>query len=83
MKPHNSFLDSMELVVYESPSGKYHVQGWFGNTVCGTYINFGYKGWSWKFKASLRYLGKVALNPSHDTWCKRCINQYKDVNVDG
>jgi hypothetical protein len=78
---YNSFLDDLDFVVYESPSGKYHVEGWFGDTVCGTYINFGYKQWGYKWKVSLRYLGKIANQPSQ-TWCKRCMNNYRGMNVD-
>jgi hypothetical protein len=77
----STLLDESCLTIYESPSGKQHVEGWFGETICGTYINFGYKQWSYKWKVSLRYLGKVAQNPSHESWCKRCLNTYKDVDV--
>lgn len=77
----STLLDSSDLVVVESPSGKYHVEGWYGETICGTWINYGYNGWSYKWKASVRYLGKTAQMSRSGMWCKRCINQYKDVNI--
>ena len=78
----STLLDSSDLTVVESPTGKYHIEGWYGETICGTFINYGYKAWGYKWKASVRYLAKVAQGTNSGIWCKRCLANYKDVNVD-
>jgi hypothetical protein len=76
---YNTLLDERHLTVWTSPSGKRHVEGWFGETLCGSWIDRS-GDWHYGELTSLRYLAKIAQNPS-TTWCKRCINNYKDVRT--
>lgn len=77
--PYNSLLDERCLAVWESPSGKRHVEGWFSQTLCGKYIY----NWTWIELTSVRWLGKIAqgVGYRHTDYCKRCVSSYKDVNV--
>jgi hypothetical protein len=77
----STLLDESCLTVVESPSGKYHIEGWFGNALCGSYVNYGYKAWSYKWRVSIRYLAKTVQGPHSTLWCNRCLNNYKDVDV--
>lgn len=77
----STFLDERCMTTWSSPSGKRHVGGWFGMVLCGAFVD-SHNGWRNEGLTSLRFLGRIAAN-NHGTWCKRCINNYKDVNVDG
>jgi hypothetical protein len=76
---YDAFLDERYIDIWKSQSGKRHVAGWFNETLCGSYL-FPPR-WEWYDRTSLRYLGKLA-NGQHDgVWCKRCLNNYRGMNV--
>ena len=78
----NTLLDDRCMTIWTSPSGKRHVGGWFGMVLCGSFVD-SHNGWSWKELTSVRYLGRIAQGKPSSNWCKRCINNYKDVIIDG
>lgn len=75
----SDLLDERCLTIWTSPSGKRHVEGWFNQALCGAYIG----RWAWQELTSVRWLGKLAQGTGHghNTYCKRCLANYKDVNV--
>ena len=81
----STLLDERCLRVVASPSGKRHVEGWYGETLCGKWINYGYKQWGYSDLTSVRWLGKIAQSVGYgsNTYCKRCVSNYKDVDIDG
>ena len=85
----STFLDERCMTIWTSPSGKRHVGGWFGMVLCGAFVDSS-NGWHYGDLTSVRYLAKIAqgwiTSPTgkiSSTWCKRCINNYKDVIIDG
>lgn len=76
-----TLLDEQCLTLVSSPTGLRHVQGWYGETLCGKWINFGYKAWSYSDLTSVRWLGKIAKGSYHGRFCKTCLRHYKDVNI--
>lgn len=81
----STLLDERCMTIWASPSGKRHVGGWFGMVLCGAFVD-SHNGWKQKDLTSVRYLGRIAqMNTKYHytNWCKRCINNYKDVIVDG
>ena len=78
----STFLDEKALQFVYSPTCKLHVKSWFGQTVCGKQ----YEGnWEWRLGGltSLRQLGRMSRRPNSNNMCKRCANEYKDVNING
>lgn len=80
----STFLDERCMTIWTSPSGKRHVGGWFGMVLCGAFVD-SHNGWSYYNECSVRWLAKLAqgVGHGHNTYCKRCIGNYKDVNIDG
>ncbi len=78
----STFLDEMCMTTWISPAGKRHVGAWYGQVVCGAFVD-SHNGWRISSLTSLRYLGRIAQGPQSGVWCKRCVNHYKDVNVNG
>lgn len=80
----DSFLDERCMTIWTSPSGKRHVEGWFSETLCGRFLDRS-NGWHYADLTSVRWLGKLAqgIGYGHSTYCKRCLANYKDVNVNG
>lgn len=81
----STLLDDRCIRVVSSPTGKRHVQGWYGETLCGKWINFGYMKWGYSDLTTVRWLGKIAQgNPYGERhYCKTCLSNYKDVNING
>ena len=80
----NTLLDERCMRLVSSPTGKRHVQGWYGETLCGKFINFGYQQWGFSDLTSVRFLGKIAQGKAASRWyCKTCLNNYKDVDING
>jgi hypothetical protein len=79
-----SFIDECTMTLVSSPSGLRHVQGWYGETLCGKWINYGYKKWGYLNLTSVRALGKMAQGKVYgrSLYCKRCLANYKDVILD-
>ena len=77
----STLLDERVMRLVSSPTGKRHVQGWYGETLCGKWINFGYKAWSYSDLTSVRWLGRIAQQGSQRWYCKTCLNNYKDVDI--
>jgi hypothetical protein len=77
---YDSFLDERHLAVWESPAGKRHVEGWFSQTLCGSFLDRS-RSWRWRELTSLRYLGRLANGNADGVWCKRCLNNYRGMNV--
>jgi hypothetical protein len=77
----STFLDAKEISLYRSPSGLLHVGAWFGETICSAW--HGNPGWRHQGLTSLRQLGRMSRRPNSNNMCKRCANEYKDVNVNG
>jgi hypothetical protein len=78
---YSSFYDDTFMREYSSPSGLTHIASWFGMAVCGVFIDT-HNGWRYKGLTSLRRAGRMSRNPQANRLCKRCANNYKDVNVD-
>jgi hypothetical protein len=78
---YDTFLDERVMDIWKSQSGKCHVAGWFNETLCGSYI--AQPDWEWYDRTSLRWLGKLAQGVGHGSriYCKRCLNNYKGVNI--
>ena len=79
----NTFLDERALTLVRSPSGLAHIEGWFGETLCRKWINYGYNAWSYMYLTSVRECGRIAQKNVHGYWCKSCFREYKDVIIDG
>lgn len=77
----STFLDERCMTIWTSPSGKRHVGGWFGMVLCGAFVD-SHNGWRWDHLTSVRWLGRMAQGNNNSSWCKRCINNYKDVIID-
>lgn len=77
----STLLTERCMTIYESPSGKRHVGGWFGMVLCGAFVD-SHNGWSYKYLTSVGYLAKVAQGYVGPQWCKRCLANYKDVILD-
>ena len=78
------WLDDLDYRLVESPTYKLHVEAWFGETMCGKYINYGYKQWGYHNLTSLRWLATNAQSPNpYSRMCKACLKHYKDVIIDG
>lgn len=77
-----SFIDERTLAIWTSPSGKYHVEGWFSESLCGFFVDRA-NDWHWSHLTSVRFLGKMAQGYVGPQWCKRCLAHYKDVNING
>lgn len=77
---YNRLLDEVHMTTWRSTTDLLHVEGWFHSTICGKYI---YDEWRWQGLTSLRHIGRMSRNPKANRMCKRCANEYKDVNVDG
>lgn len=78
----STLLDDRVMTLVRSPSGLAHVEGWYGETLCGKWINYGYMKWSYLYLTSVRECGKIAQKNMYGYWCKSCFRQYKDVNID-
>lgn len=76
----NSLLDERCMTVWRSPSGLRHVEGWYGESLCGKWIDR--STWTYIDLTSIRYLGRISQGNGHG-FCKRCMNNYKDVKVNG
>lgn len=76
-----AFVDEKAIRLVFSPSHLLHVQGWFGETICGKWINYP-KGWKVGTLTSLTYLGSIAQRPRANKFCATCAAEYKDINAD-
>jgi hypothetical protein len=74
----STFMDERCITIWTAPSGKRHVEGWFGEALCGKWIDK--SAWRYFDLTSLRYLGRIGRNPSG--YCKVCASNYKDVDID-
>ena len=83
-KPYNSLLDERCMTIWTSPAGKRHVEGWYGETLCGCWIDNS-SGWHYGELTSVRWLGKLAQGIGYGSslCCKRCFANYKDVDTNG
>lgn len=73
-----AFIDEKDITLFSSPSGLRHVGAWFGKTVCGVFVD-SHNGWEYGGLTSLRSLGRMSRSPKANMMCKRCANEYKDV----
>ena len=73
-----AFVDEKALRMVFSPYHLAHVQGWFGETMCGRWIDYT-KGWKMGNLTSLAWLGKIAQRPKANRFCQQCAIHYKDV----
>lgn len=76
-----SLLTERCLSVWTSPAGKRHVGGWFGTVLCGAFVD-SHNGWRYIEEVSVKYLASIAQYGYDRNWCKRCLNNYKDVILD-
>lgn len=77
---YNSLLDDRCMTLWRSPTGLSHVEGWFGNTLCGRWVDR--NEWEYKGLTSIRYLGRISHKPAENYFCKRCASNYRDVKTD-
>ena len=79
----STFMDERVMRLVSSPSGLRHVQGWYGETLCGVWINFGYKKWGFSDLTSVRWLGKIAQGKGYGStqYCKRCMKNYEGMDT--
>jgi hypothetical protein len=77
----STFMDERTMTLVSSPSGLRHVQGWYGETLCGIWINFGYKQWGYSDLTSIRWLGKIANGGNRSGYCKRCLKKYEGMDT--
>lgn len=76
----STLLDERCLTIWTSPAGKRHVEGWFSETLCSSWIG---PDWKWQELTTVRWVAKIAQGQPTNTWCKRCLSNYKDVILDG
>lgn len=77
----STFLDEKTMRMVFSPTRLCHVQGWFGETVCGRWIDYT-KDWQMGSLTSLAWLGRIAQRPKANKFCAQCAIHYKDVKYD-
>ena len=79
----STLLDDNVINVYRSSSGKRHIEGWYGQTLCGSWIDRA-NDWHWTDLTSVRQLGRIAQQGTRSRiYCNRCLNNYKDVDING
>jgi hypothetical protein len=76
-----AFVDEKALRMVFSPYHLAHVQGWFGETMCGRWIDYT-KGWTFGNLTSLAWLGRISQRPKANKFCAQCAIHYKDINAD-
>ena len=72
-----SLVDEQYLRICLPPGGKRHIEGDFNQTLCGSWID---EGWKFLDLTSPRYAAKIARSKSN-AHCRRCFSQYKDVMI--
>lgn len=77
----STFIDEKALRMVFSPSYLSHVEGWFGYTVCGRWINHS-KGWRTGALTSFAWLGKISQRPKANYFCTQCAASFRDFQED-
>jgi hypothetical protein len=76
----STLLDERNLNLVVSPTGLRHIGGWFGNTLCGKWIDMR-NTWRSHDLISVRHAGRMSKDPMVNYFCKRCASHYKDVDT--